>query len=279
MSREYSVRQRFVEAGSGRLYVTEYQPDEPPDRAVVMVPPFAEEMNRCRRMMNLQARALAEEGCLVVLPDLFGTGDSEGDFGDARWTGWRADIASLAREAGERTGCAPALLGIRLGALLLFDSVFEHKLLHSAPVLWNPALDGKRYLKQFLRLRIASDLIASGAGSVSTTDLWNGLEAGESIEVAGYLLSSSLAMSIAEASIDPVPMAGMDRIDWLETVADAERGPSVGARRECERWRREGLPIELTAVEGPGFWQTAEIAVAPELIALTTAKLIGGDVG
>ena len=46
---------------------------------VVHVHPFAEEMNKSRRMAALQARALAAEGFAVLQLDLLGCGDSAGD--------------------------------------------------------------------------------------------------------------------------------------------------------------------------------------------------------
>ncbi|HEY9550049.1 MAG TPA: hypothetical protein VIR45_11165, partial [Kiloniellaceae bacterium] len=58
---------------------------------LVYLPPFAEEMNRSRRMAALQARRLAALGVDDLLLDPFGTGDSAGDFGDARWEIWRED--------------------------------------------------------------------------------------------------------------------------------------------------------------------------------------------
>jgi len=45
--------------------------------------PFAEEMNKSRRMAGLQARALARAGYDVLQIDLRGCGGSSGDFGDA----------------------------------------------------------------------------------------------------------------------------------------------------------------------------------------------------
>jgi len=53
--------------------------------AVLYLHPFAEEMNKSRRMAALQSRMLAARGIAVLQIDLFGCGDSSGDFGDASW--------------------------------------------------------------------------------------------------------------------------------------------------------------------------------------------------
>ena len=51
---------------------------------VLYLHPFAEEMNKCRPMLALTARQLAARGVQVLAVDLHGTGDSSGEFRDAR---------------------------------------------------------------------------------------------------------------------------------------------------------------------------------------------------
>ena len=60
-----------------------------PRGGVLYCPPFAEEMNKSRRMAALQARAFAKAGYGVLLLDLYGCGDSSGDFSDAKHPGRR----------------------------------------------------------------------------------------------------------------------------------------------------------------------------------------------
>ena len=66
-----------------------------PKGCVLNIHPFAEEMNKSRRMAALQARALAKAGYAVLQIDLFGCGDSSGDFGDASWQDWVGDVVRL----------------------------------------------------------------------------------------------------------------------------------------------------------------------------------------
>jgi exosortase A-associated hydrolase 2 len=65
---------------------------------VVHVHPFAEEMNKSRRMAAQQARALAAAGFAVLQIDLLGCGDSAGDSSDATWAAWLADVVWAARQ-------------------------------------------------------------------------------------------------------------------------------------------------------------------------------------
>ncbi len=43
-------------------------------------------------MVALQARAFAAMGFGVLQMDLFGCGDSNGEFGNARWDIWKQDL-------------------------------------------------------------------------------------------------------------------------------------------------------------------------------------------
>ncbi len=84
---------------------------------VLCAPPFAEELNKSRRMIAQQARRLAAAGFGVLIPDLYGTGDSAGDFGDARWEIWREDLARCAVWLRQRGHESLILWGVRLGGL------------------------------------------------------------------------------------------------------------------------------------------------------------------
>ena len=75
----------FIDRPGGDLFALYHPPRRAPQGGVVYIPPFAEEMNRSRRMAALQARALAESGWGVLTIDPYGCGDSAGDFADARW--------------------------------------------------------------------------------------------------------------------------------------------------------------------------------------------------
>ena len=77
----------FLPVASGRLFCLLHRPENetPAKGAVIYVHPFAEEMNKSRRMAALQARAMAAAGYTVLQVDLLGCGDSSGDFGDATW--------------------------------------------------------------------------------------------------------------------------------------------------------------------------------------------------
>src|SRR5690606_21241351 len=117
---------------------------------------FADEMNKSRRMVALQARRLAGAGYAVLRPDLTGCGDSEGEFGEATWTGWVDDLLAAADWAGRQyPASAPPLWfwGHRMGALLACAAAA--RLPGSRLLLWQPVTSGRTQLRQFLRLKSA----------------------------------------------------------------------------------------------------------------------------
>ena len=105
-----------------------------PRATVVYVHPFAEEMNKSRRMVALQARAFAAAGIAVLQIDLFGCGDSCGDFASARWDQWLRDLTVAADWLAERGNGPMQLWGLRLGALRLQREDADQRLMVVAHV-------------------------------------------------------------------------------------------------------------------------------------------------
>lgn len=239
-----------------------HEPAAVPPRGVVLyVHPLAEEMNKSRRMAAVQARALAARGFAVLMPDLYGCGDSAGDFADARWETWVEDLRRARDGLLARYGVPLVLWGLRAGCLLLNELHADCPEPPAAIVLWQPVANGELHLTQFLRLRMAAGMM-DGAKE-TTGQLRARLDGGEVLEVAGYGLAPELATRLAAARLDPFPDAP---VGWFE-VASAEGAqlPPASARI-VDAWRADGLPVHTAAVHGEPFWTTQEIREAPPLI-------------
>jgi exosortase A-associated hydrolase 2 len=240
---------------------------------VLYIHPFAEEMNKARRMAALQARALAAHGLAVLQLDLHGCGDSSGDFGDARWDGWLDDIAQGCAWLRERSGRPPTLWGLRLGALLALDYAARDKDLASL-LLWQPVLSGAACLTQFLRLRVAGDMLGSAdSTSGGTKALRAALAAGETLEVAGYALAPALAAALDAA--DATKLTPPCPVHWIDVAAGAGGEPSPASARLAARWREAGAEVHLAQVQGEAFWATQEITECPALLEASLAALHG----
>ena len=230
--------------------------------AVLLVPPFAEEMNKCRRIAALQARAFAAAGFAVLSVDLLGTGDSPGDFGDATWAAWVADLHAARDWLRARIDAPLWLWGVRAGCLLA--SALEG---NEARVYWQPVLSGRLYLQQFLRISVVRERTGEATeGASNVRALRAALAAGESLEVAGYTITPALAQALEAAELGAAPA----RTLWFEvSPAETPQLLPVSVQR-IEAWRAQGCTIEAAAIQGLQFWQTQEITVCDELVRRTT---------
>ena len=76
------VQAFFLPADRGARFVLFQPAQRDVSRGTILyVHPFAEEMNKARRMAALQTRAFADAGYDVMRIDLYGCGDSSGDSG------------------------------------------------------------------------------------------------------------------------------------------------------------------------------------------------------
>lgn len=263
----------FLPLQRGRRFCIRYAPDAGATRggAIVYVHPFAEEMNKSRRMAALQARALAEVGWTVLQMDLYGCGDSEGEFGDADWQQWRTDVIDAAAWLRAQTGQVPSLWGLRAGCLLAGEAAMK---MDPTPnlLLWQPAISGKQSLQQFLRLKITSQILGEPAPDrIGTQQLREQLARSEALEIAGYTLAPGLALGMGAAEL--TPPNGPGRVAWLEVGANAPAELSPAARTRIDAWQAAGHSVDAKAVTGAAFWQTQEIAECPDLVEATLAAV------
>jgi len=270
----------FLDAGGGERFCLYHAPAGDCRGAFVYVHPFGDEMNRTRRMAALGARALARAGYGVLQIDLAGCGDSSGEFGEARWQGWKDDLALARRWLAERLGRPAGVWGLRLGALLALDHAADLAAAGDEPprlLLWQPVLAGATYLTQVLRLRMAGELVGANGGSSADSPqaLRALLGGGSAVEIGGYLLAPELAAALDR--LDAVRLAPAAAVDWFEVVAAPERPAPPAAQRVAAAWQDQrkdaGKEVRLHTVAGPSFWASQEITECPALVEATVAAL------
>jgi len=239
---------------------------------IVYAHPFCEEMNKARRMAALQSRRLAAAGYAVLQIDLFGCGDSSGDFADASWEAWKQDLRTALAWLKSRVRGPLGLWGLRLGATLAADVARDPDLGIEQLLLWQPVVSGELLLTQFLRLRLAAEMLADGAAQSGVRELRESLRGGLAQEIGGYTLHPRLAAQIDALRLaDIVP--AVKRVHWLEVTAAEEPKLSPASQRAMEAWRSKGLGVRATAVKGEAFWSTLEITECEALLAATDASL------
>ncbi len=242
---------------------------------VLHIHPFAEEMNKSRRMAALQSRALAQAGFAVLQIDLLGCGDSSGDFGDAGWQEWLDDLDAgadwLTTNANVSAGATATasnplwLWGHRVGCLLAVE-LAQRRAAACNFLFWQPPASGKLLLQQFLRLKVAGDML--GGKAVGTmAALKQQLLSGETVEVAGYALSPALANGLEQATLEP-PRSTAQTV-WLELSAQPAAAVSPLISALVQQWTNAGVVVNVQQIQGPLFWQTSEIEDAPALLLAT----------
>ena len=259
------VSGRFVDGAGGRILIVSHDPVGALRGAVVVLPALADEMNKSRRLVWSLGQRLAGSGIMTVVPDLFGTGDSDGDFRDADWRIWCDDIARTiewARDAGA-TNCHVLL--VRFGALLYphcADALADFAPSHRVGA-WQPEHRGADAMRQLLRMKVMADRVTWGKSTKLAALQQQLADAAAPTEIAGYEYSASLAAAIGDATFDwsALPPGGQGCLfDWTRAPADDESPP----------------PVARVQIEGQRFWTAVEPSPHPQLVE-ATADFFAGE--
>ena len=263
-----------------------------PVRGVILaVHAFAEEMNKTRAAVADGARALARAGYAVLQIDLTGCGDSAGEFEDATWAQWLADLGDAWQWLAHQALGPRWLWGTRLGALLADDFAGVCSPPIDGLLLWQPVVSGAQHLGQFLRLKTVNSLLRDAAATDKATRVAHAsatapasstpraeLASGASVEVAGYRLTPTLADAIENARLGARDVGDEGartpaRVHWFEVSSQAGATVSPIAVRVADRWRESGSDVTVRTVVGNAFWQTLEVERCPALVDATVEAL------
>lgn len=273
----YHLQTGFFPGNSGSIHLSVFIPlIETPSRWVIHFPAFAEEMNRSRALVARTARGLAERGVAVVVPDLFGTGDSAGDFVDADWAIWLADQLSVADWARKQGASELVFWGLRAGCLLAAEAASRMITPPTQLVFWQPASSGKQLMTQFLRLRLAASLRQGDDGFVehkNVAQLRDKLLTESSLRVAGYQLGAGLFQAIESRQLNDFATPTRTRVSVWEVISGAGIPGSRVIQKQLAQWREGGVKCTFSQVQGDPFWSTQELGLAQALTDETVAIL------
>lgn len=260
-----AVEPFFHEVEGKRLFCVIHRPAQLSDRAVLYVPPFAEEANRVRHLASRQARRLAAIGHAVLFVDPHGTGDSSGNFAEATWTGWCADMREALGLLHREGYSDLTVWAVRLGAALALSAGLLAEA--NRAVFWQPVFSGRLHLNQFLRLKLASSM--SDGARQTRADLEAQLQKTGYLDVAGYRINRTLAAEMAAVDLSSSTELPAD-LAWLEVAAGQQQSLARNAALTVERWQEVGKRVHTAAVHGDPYWATQELGFAPPLIEETT---------
>lgn len=264
----------FFSSVSGNIFLTHFKKNDVFANAVfIFCPPVGDEMNKSRRMLAQMAKRFVNHQYDVVLPDYYGTGDSEGDFADAKWECWIDDIHEIVRWCQNKGYAQINFLALRSGALLLAGFLAQNKISVHDIVLWQPTTSGDLWLTQFLRLKFASGLLSSDEPKTTTKSLKEQLIQGQNIEVAGYMLSPELVLPLAKVKLAELNTGNVERIAWIELVAHADKGLLPISKKVIDQINTSSKVVSNTVV-GLAFWNTVEIVDVDALLSGTLNYLV-----
>ncbi|MDP1634863.1 MAG: hydrolase 2, exosortase A system-associated [Gallionellaceae bacterium] len=264
----FEIEPFFLTGEQGALFCIHLYPtDITPKGNILYLHPFAEEMHKSRRMAALQARRFAAEGYAVLQVDLTGCGDSACDFGDATWAAWLSDARRAHAWLTTKTTGPVILWGLRTGASLAVELASTLPGIQHL-VLWQPVINGEQFLTQFLRIKLASEMLSGSQTQSGTKALRTKLETGESIEVGGYMLGAAMAHDLARLKLGTPPPPCP--VTWLEVGAEESDHPTPASQRIVDAWRTAGVTVHTRTVTGEPFWVTQEITECPGFIEATS---------
>lgn len=260
----------YLDGPHGKLFAIYH----PPQNGIqvkgcfLYIQPLAEEMNRCRQMVAIQAREFSKLGYGCLLLDLYGTGDSEGEYQDGNWDIYLADLNAGLRWITAEGYDHVRLWALRHGAFLALDLVRAVPALRKL-LLWQPVLNGKTAVTQILRIALAGSL--SERDKISMTELRNRIQKDTAVELSGYETSASLLSVLVTKHISNYYGLADLEIQWFDVLASKEQNRSKESIQVEQNWREAGAQIHYEPVIGPAFWQVWERVVANHLIERTSA--------
>lgn len=269
---QVNMTAQFIDDANERLFSLYFETTQEPKGSWLYIPPFGEEMNRCRSSVAEQAKKLCMAGYNVLLLDLFGTGESTGDFADASIDIWKQNIVVASQWLEEKTGSDIGLWGCRLGATLATLIANESEQQHTKLLLWQPVLTGKTFMTQYLRLRIAY-LMARELPKEDTKGMREALKNGDTLEVAGYLLKSDLVSSIDQLKMSNLTQLNSQTIYWHERIVEPADDLSPASKKMIAKLVEQGVTVTAKEFNDSAIWSSYERVDSPELIANTLSLL------
>jgi len=269
----FSTEYNFLQAKSGKLFTVLYSPECIDSLGgILYIHPFAEELNKSRRIVAMQSRALAELGYNVMTVDLYGCGDSEGELFEADWNKWIQDLKFCREWLESRTNGPVSLWGLRIGALIALQLAQNIEVDIPRIIMWQPVINGKMMLTEFLRIFLASEIFGVGKRKTSINELREKLNAQETLELSGYHLNPNIAHAIDNLSITEFNRNDIELI-WLDSVRDKTRPLSISTKNAISDLRNKNINIKYSRVQCEPFWSTGEICECSEIVYVTCDML------
>jgi len=264
----------FIATELGSIFAMHYLPASGnTSQCIVHIPAFAEEMNKSRHMVAMQARAFVEQGYSVLVFDLWGTGDSQGEFHEATWDIWLKNIDGVLSWLQDKGSDSISLWGLRSGVLLAMDYLHRYSANVDKLICWQPVLNGEQFIMQFLRLRLAAAMMDKNLPNQNTSDLKKQLNEGTCIEVAGYQLNPELVNPMMTIRAQQLNLQSVKQCHVFELTIGSDLEASYALTKWIKYIEQKDINVSLDIINGSLFWSTQEISESPGLIQLSSKRV------
>lgn len=164
---------------------------------IVLCAPHFEEKLWAHRVLVDAARRASARGHAVFRFDVYGHGDSEGEFEDTALSDLVGDVADAWNEMAGRSGAPPVLVGLRFGATL---AALAAARLGARAALWEPILDLEAWLQEMLRANLTFQIRQHGKVVKNRAQLAADLGRGQTVTLDGYGLTPRFYREAVEGS-------------------------------------------------------------------------------
>lgn len=197
-----------MEVGGVPVRGISYQPAGPTRTGFVLCDPFAEEKKSSASTLAALGRALAAAGFSAWHYDYRGTGDSGGDFEQFTLEDWREDLRAVIDQVRALSGMERVgLAGLRLGATLAAE--ITSAVGASSLVLWEPLLDGPRYVRELNQRTAIKGMLTGGPRETpaprESRTTGSKLRDVGGMDLGGYLLTPKLLEQLGALRLNALP--------------------------------------------------------------------------
>lgn len=219
---------------------------------IIFCQPFADEKNTSHIVITNAARQLAREGFHVFRFDLSGCGDSQGELNEVTMSDWLEDLESAVSWLKRNTDIDRyALWGLRFGSGLALLHYSRNPDVSSL-ILWQPVLDFKEYINQFLFKKFASQNGFQSLKNNSVSKLTDELADTGFVYVIGYPITYEMYNSLIEIADTPLSIFP-DCPTRILSISSFDR-PILKIRRYVDNLSLKKYPVHFTHFTTEPFW-------------------------
>jgi uncharacterized protein len=221
---------------------------------IVFCSPFAEEKFWSQRIYTNLANHLSQQGLSVLRFDYFGHGDSEGNFEDADIQRRLQDIRCAVNLLQDRTGVQTVgLFGLRFGATLA--ALYAEK----EPgvdflILWEPILQGEKYIKQCLRSNITYQTTTYKKIVYTRDKMIEDLTADKPVNIDGYLLTGKFFKQIIKVDLSEININFANPVQIAHLTKNSKKDNAPDFIKLYEAYNQNNSLTDFQIVESELFW-------------------------